>query len=40
MKKTLILGVTTMLTLGSLGGTLAPTAHASENPSNNLELPL
>ncbi|WP_399628596.1 hypothetical protein [Sporosarcina sp. SG10008] len=36
MKKTLILGLSTMLTLGSLGGTLAPSAHASENPSNEV----
>ena len=31
MKKPLILGLTTMVTLGSLAGSLAPAAHASEN---------
>ncbi|MGE6718776.1 hypothetical protein ACQKGD_15550 [Peribacillus frigoritolerans] len=38
MRKTLILGVTTMLTLGSLNGSLATIAHANENenPSNKI----
>ncbi|MED3759360.1 hypothetical protein P4555_09825 [Peribacillus frigoritolerans] len=43
MKKTLILGVTTMLALGAVGGSfgsLTTTAHASENSSNEItELP-
>ncbi|WP_186725932.1 hypothetical protein [Rummeliibacillus sp. SL167] len=43
MKKTLILGMTTMLSLGAVGGSfgsLTTTAHASENSSNKItELP-
>lgn len=36
MKKALILGVSSMLALGSLGGVMTPTAHASENSSNEV----
>lgn len=36
MKKPLILGMTTMLALGSLSGTLTPSAHANENTPNEV----
>lgn len=38
MKKPFILGLTTMLTLGSLTGTLLPAAHASVNENYSTEV--
>ncbi|TMU83438.1 hypothetical protein FGG79_19715 [Bacillus sp. BHET2] len=36
MKKTLILGATTMITIGAFNGSLTTFAHASESPTNEI----